>query len=617
MNSVLSDLGSWFWRLVPANPILVRVVLAGGRRVSHLYIRMAYLAVLIAFMGGAALTFQSGTGSSLADMAKSATQVFKVVSFAQLAMVCVLAPIFAASAITQEKNSQTFNILLSTPLTNGQIVLGSLLSRLYFVFVLLLAGVPLFCILMVYGGVTSDKIALAFALSACTAAFTGSLAIAISVIKIGTGRTIFSFYLCIAAYLIAVYMLAQTPMTIPAEAVPAPGGTDRMSWLAAFHPFLAMNVSEGTTPAPPLGAVQHYGFPFKYWAAYPHYSFIAMTLLSSAVMIVSCLFFVRRGMKEGEPTLLNRLFKGVDAAAEAQERTRKPRHVGHNPVAWRESNTRVSAGGGSLVRYSLLGLGFILGIVILILYRTGGATPATARLWVFGMVEVELLIALFIGTTTAATSMTREKESNTLSLLLCTPITSGQIIFGKVKGLIILGLPMLIPPYATVVMFCLFDAMWGRYGANAPAEAVVGLEALLTLPILFVAFMAATCAWGLACSIKQTKTILSVMWSILATGGVGALASACAIGSVSSGAPTFAAVVMPFAPFHAVFVAVDPALALKDTMTSVTTSTDMALCRTVAAVASLAAAALWCFVAWGLHKSSVRNFDMTIRKQMA
>ena len=49
-----------------------------------------------------------------------------------------MSPIFTAGAITQEKDSQTYDILLSTPLTNGQIVLGSLLSRLFFVISLLL-----------------------------------------------------------------------------------------------------------------------------------------------------------------------------------------------------------------------------------------------------------------------------------------------------------------------------------------------------------------------------------------------------------------------------------------------------------------------------------------------
>ena len=190
MQTIVHDLGSWLWRLIPANPILVRVVYAGGRRLRHLWLRTAYLAILAAVVVIGVLAKQSGQ-ASLTDLAKNATQVFQVVSIVQLAMVCILAPLFTAAAITQEKDSQTFNILLSTPLSDAQIVLGSLLSRLFFVVMLLVASIPLFCIMMVYGGVTGDKIALSLLISACTAAFTGSIAIAISVIKIGTGRTIF------------------------------------------------------------------------------------------------------------------------------------------------------------------------------------------------------------------------------------------------------------------------------------------------------------------------------------------------------------------------------------------------------------------------------------------
>ncbi len=224
MQAVLRDLGHWMWRLVPANPILVRVVHSGGRRSRHLLIRAGYLlAMTIAVVVGVVITHSGSEGASLADLAKRATQVFQTVSFIQLLLVCILAPIFTAAAITQEKDSQTFNILLSTPLTNGQIVLGSLLSRLFFVCVLLLASVPLFCIMMVYGGVTGDKIALSGALAAGTALLTGSLAITISVIRIGTGRTIFSFYLAIAIYMIVIYSLASWSGVIPPEAQPAPG----------------------------------------------------------------------------------------------------------------------------------------------------------------------------------------------------------------------------------------------------------------------------------------------------------------------------------------------------------------------------------------------------------
>ena len=47
---VLSDIGLWLWRLLPANPILVRVVSAGGKRSRHLWARVVYLVVLFVVM---------------------------------------------------------------------------------------------------------------------------------------------------------------------------------------------------------------------------------------------------------------------------------------------------------------------------------------------------------------------------------------------------------------------------------------------------------------------------------------------------------------------------------------------------------------------------------------
>lgn len=44
---------------------------------------------------------------------------------------------------------------------------------------------------------------------------------------------------------------------------------------------------------------------------------------------------------------------------------------------------------------------------------------------------------------------------------------------------------------------------------------------------------------------------------------------------------------------------------------------DLDTVRMLAFGGSIAAAALWMFVGWGLLNSMVRNFDMTIRKQMA
>src|SRR6476646_6681939 len=192
----------YLWRLLPANPILLRVVETGGKRKRDLFIRCGYLGLLVLFVVFSLVTAQTGMdGASLADLTKTSSNIFAKMSFLQLGLVALLAPIFTAGAITQEKDSQTYDILLATPLTNGQIVLGSLMSRVFFVVALLISGVPIFSITQVFGGVAIRSIAMSFLIACATAFVTGALAMAIAVFKVGTRRTIFSFYMFIVLYL--------------------------------------------------------------------------------------------------------------------------------------------------------------------------------------------------------------------------------------------------------------------------------------------------------------------------------------------------------------------------------------------------------------------------------
>ena len=608
MQAVLRDLGWWFWRLVPANPIVVRVVYAGGRRRQHLWIRTAYLTILAAIAGIGVLVVQSGE-TSLADLAKNATRVFKIVSLVQLGMVCVIAPIFTAAAITQEKDSQTFNILLSTPLSNGQIVLGSLLSRLYFVFMLLVAGIPLFCIMMVYGGVTGEEIALSIALAGATALLTGSMAIAISVIKIGTGRTIFTFYLAIALYLIIVYYLGVSGALVPPESQPAPSSGERMSWLAAFHPFLSLAVVLGQTPAPSVGAVAHYGFPVKQLLAFPQYSYLFMTFVISMLLVGVSLFFVRRGAKEGEITWLSRLTGSLHISENREEQSRRPRYVWNNPISWRESKTGAAAGGGFVARYLTLGIGLVIALTLVIIYMSGGINASEARAWIFGVTLIELAVALFIATATAATSMTREKESNTLELVLATPLTSRHIITGKILGLVYATGPMLLVPYLTVV--CFYFA-----GLLPKTEPVVFWETLIAMPVTLLAITAFCCMLGLQSSIKSKKTLGAVFSSMGVVILLIALTSSCPLAVKSSDTSILAAAVWPLTPFTGLYAMIDPAGTYFEAGTKIT-SDMMRECRVTAFISALCAAAVYFGVGWIVLRGMVRNFDMIIRKQSA
>src|SRR3954468_4872513 len=235
----------YLWRLVPANPILLRVVETGGKRKRDLFIRCGYLGLLVLLVVFSLVTSSTAiSGASLADLTKTSSRIFAQMSFLQLGLVALLAPIFTAGAITQEKDSQTYDILLATPLTNGQIVLGSLMSRLFFVIALLISGIPVFSVTQIFGGVAINNIVLSFAIAAATAFVTGALAMAIAVFKVGTRRTIFSFYLFVVIYLVGVFLLDRLDYFkvpfIPAPTKPKACELGTTSWLTGLHPFLAL-----------------------------------------------------------------------------------------------------------------------------------------------------------------------------------------------------------------------------------------------------------------------------------------------------------------------------------------------------------------------------------------
>ena len=616
--SVFSDLTHYFWRLLPANPIVLRVVTGGGRRVRHMWARLSYLTLMFVVMLLWGSVFMDA-GASLADMAKNATRVFMVVSLAQLALMSFIAPVFTAGAITQERDANTFDILLTTPLTGGQIVLGSLLSRLFFVWALLLSGLPIFCITMIYGGVTSTEVFQSFALAACTGLVTGSMAIMIAMLRIGTRRTIFAFFLGIALYLLAVFALGWSRFTLVPEAPVGQAFGRPMSWLAPFHPFLSLFVVTGQTPAPSPERVVHYGWPWSWMLAYPHYAYMIVTTLASVTMVTISLAFVRRGAKEGETTWWTRLTRIFRSAAANDQRGHKPRRVWRNPIAWREAVTRGSAAGRSLMRWAFIAGGLLLGLLMLIAYEkqwslfTGGTAAANIsqlRNWLTVIVWIELAIILLVVTNTAAGTLTREKETQTVEILLATPLTSQYIIGGMLQGLVRFALPLIAVPTGTLLVFVVADAF---RASGSPT--VLFPEIILFAPLLMVAFCAMAAMVGLQFSLTSKKTVQAVMISTTIVMAASGLLWGCGFAMAGNANPEIAAAVLPFTPFPS-FQAL---ISIEDLFESgvMPPAHKVTSIRWIRGIMSLISAAVYLGITFSLYKNMVRGFDMIVRRQSA
>ena len=600
MNAVLGKLWLSFWHLLPANPILVRVVQGGSRRPRHLWLRVGYLgALLFVVLFSLVMTWQSG---SLAELAKGASQTFKWASTAQLLLMCFLAPVFTASAITQERDAQTFNILLSTPLSSAQIVLGSLASRLYFVITLLLSGLPIFLMTMVYGGVTTRQIVESFALCGSTAILTGALAIFVAMIGVGTRRTIFSFYLLIALYLLAVYLLGRWDRTW-IESAPANIAGLKMSWLTPLHPFLALDVALNRIQAPSLGHLTGYGSISRSALAYPSATYVLWTTILSFVLIVLSMFFVRRGAKSGETTFLSNFFDRFRRQASG-ERTHTPRNVWANPVAWREATARASS--GAMVRWAIILGGLIGSSVLLLSYLDGGLPSGDIPVWLAGLTAVQVAVALLIATNTAATSMTKEKESKTMDLLLTTPLTSKYILWGKLRGLVSFAAPLLAGPILVLLVF----ATIALFRNETPP--VVWIETGLELGTLLVVYTALACVIGLRFSLTSKTNVSAVMSSVGLVIILGGLASIIGLAMVDASRGEFGAFLAPFTPYTSINYLINPAALFSSSKDFVAGAPAV---RMAALIGCLIAIVSYAFVVWRWYVGLVRDFDMTMRKQ--
>ncbi|MBN1488678.1 MAG: ABC transporter permease subunit [Phycisphaerae bacterium] len=609
MRPLVAEIGTWLWRLLPANPILLRVITGGSRRSRHLWIRSGYLGVLLLVVLFSQMGTASGGAQSLAEHAKNATKVFAFISYVQLALMCFFAPVLTAGAITQEKDAETFNILLTTPLSNAQIVLGSLMSRLFFVIVLLLAGLPIFCVTMLFGGVTSREIFMSFGIAGCTAVLTGSLAIAVSMMKVGTRRTIFTFFMAIAVYLMVVFVMGMWSWTFVAEGppttVPPRWG---MSWLTPFHPFLALMAATGRVNVPAAADLGAYNPLWRWVLSRPGQAYMVGTLVASIGLVALSTLGVRRGAREGETTRLSRLWQRFARrnGNHLGDRRRKPRNVWKNPVAWREARTRASVASQGLVRYVFVFGGLLAAGVLWLCYVNGwrGVNASDARDTLSALVLIEFVTMLVLATNTAATAITREREANTMELLLTTPLTSEYIVWGKLRGLVSFTVPLIIVPTLSVAMFAVYDLF---SSADPP---VVHPEAILELPLLMLVYSAFACMLGLQTSLKSRRTVQAVLTSVGILVVLGFGIGMCGFLFATEAKESIGPIIAPLTMVIAVAMAVNPQITM-DTTNAAT----LADARALMVAGTIIAACLYGVLVHTMYKNMVRNFDMTVRKQ--
>lgn len=136
--------------LISDNPVLWREVrgrlrLRSGGRSAVWVARIVGLVILYAYLRGL-VAIGRGTAPDARDF-------WSTLSYGLLVLIVILAPALSATAITQEREQQTWETLATTRLSGGQIIVGKWLARQFLPALSLVIALPLYFGCSVKGGI--------------------------------------------------------------------------------------------------------------------------------------------------------------------------------------------------------------------------------------------------------------------------------------------------------------------------------------------------------------------------------------------------------------------------------------------------------------------------------
>ncbi|MDK2902132.1 MAG: type transport system permease protein, partial [Clostridiales bacterium] len=201
----------WF-----SNPVLASELKIRMRSWRTVLMVVGYLAIMLAiaylFLTASVRTMSRYGGVNISS--NLGLQLYMILAFIQFMLIIILIPAQTAGAISGEREKQTLDLLLCTPLSSLSIVLGKMLSSMSFVLLLTIASIPLFSLVFLFGGIAPMDIVTLFAFYLITAFAVGSIGIFCSVLfkKTSTATVvayIVIFALGIITLLLGTYMMSE------------------------------------------------------------------------------------------------------------------------------------------------------------------------------------------------------------------------------------------------------------------------------------------------------------------------------------------------------------------------------------------------------------------------
>jgi ABC-type transport system involved in multi-copper enzyme maturation permease subunit len=369
------------------NPVLQRELLT-NLRMSRAFV---LLFVYVALLGG--VVYLAWPQQQRLDMAQpeAAKRLVNLFFFGQYMLASLMAPSFAAGAITGEKERMSYEMLLASPLRPGAIVLGKLFAALCHLGILMICSLPIVMLCLPLGGVSLYEVFAAYFGMIMTVGLFGMISLwASSYFKRTSASLVVSYLMILPLAMVCVLVWNQLEQL----------GRARLMVVITVVPVLCIS----------LIALM--------WRNACHRLLYPPDLGSEGKEVVDLETEAREavGLYIKRDEFPDRLFAPPKRTTFMEE--------GINPIYDKEMRSEIFSQGTLMLRL-VIQISMLLALFVMAccLYIWPQYAP-----WYISYV---LLFNMLVGPVFSAGSVTSERERQTLDLLLVTLVTPWQMLWGK------------------------------------------------------------------------------------------------------------------------------------------------------------------------------------------
>ena len=446
-TSILKHAWHFFSPLWLLGPIFDKELRVSSRRRRNYILRFAYIALLSTILFFVWVNQVQTSGYTLYEVSRMAQAGQTIISFLVWFQFCatqIIAVIMLSNSISDEIYNKTLGLLMTTPISSFQIVMGKLLSKLLQLFLLMVISIPLLSVVRIFGGIPWSYIISCLCITLVTVIFVGSLTLFLSifsqktyVVIIITIISLITIFAVIPLIASAVFELAGFDNIIPRDIF--------RSIVYQANPYYLLSLqtnnllSQGSKNPAYFSWILNCGI---------------LTIASFIILMISMILVRKIALRQvtGQPISTKVKSNSKKYMSVDDDHSLKIRRVSDPPVVWKE------------LRLPMLGkhkivAGICIFLVLSLLLFTYWicamerqlSDPNIHMLYIMIFFSLGVIFTIIL----TATGITTEKESRSWPILLTTTLEDRQILFGKYIGSIRKLLPVWILLFAHVIIFCL------------------------------------------------------------------------------------------------------------------------------------------------------------------